>query len=425
MLRWLYIQLIWLHPAPFRWRFGDDMLDDFDRARLRDKPRYFADAAASLARQWLLRPEFRRPEAAAATTASPAAGVPLFQTIETYKPRPAALLHGGFLTILLFFASVVVIGKGGVVARPFRIGAHFSRPGLLPIDRSSLVARDLNTTVDPGPDTSGPWPSPATPKFEVVSIRRHTARSGPVQVGPTPDGYRSIGLPLFAIFQSAYELPNQHGLLRGNQIEGDPGWLSEELYDVVAKVDQADLANWQKPEMRQTMLRAMLQAMLSERCRALVHFGSKEMPVYDLVIAKGGATFKQAETLDTAELRQRHPTGGMMRATGTIVVPGPATTHFYAISLATLANTILSSLADRPVVDKTGLAGYYDLALSTSALKPPPPLPHVESQPLDVQPLEDESIFTALPEALGLRLEPAKGRVGTLVIDRVKRPSEN
>ena len=67
MLRWLYIQLIWLHPAPFRWRFGDDMLDDFDRAALRDKPRYFADAVASLARQWLLRPEFRRPEATAAT----------------------------------------------------------------------------------------------------------------------------------------------------------------------------------------------------------------------------------------------------------------------------------------------------------------------------------------------------------------------
>ena len=56
-----------------------------------------------------------------------------------------------------------------------------------------------------------PVSSPATPKFEVVSIRRHTAESGPVQAGPTLDGYRSIGLPRFAIFQSAYALPNQHG----------------------------------------------------------------------------------------------------------------------------------------------------------------------------------------------------------------------
>jgi len=98
-----------------------------------------------------------------------------------------------------------------------------------------------------------------------------------------------------------------------NQIVGDPGWLTGELYDVVAKVDQADLADWQKPEMRQTMLRAMLQAMLAERCKVVVHYGSKEVPVYDLVIAKDGPKFKQAETVDTAELRQKHPAGGTAR----------------------------------------------------------------------------------------------------------------
>src|SRR5687768_3692026 len=118
MLRWLYIQLIWLHPAPFRWRFGDDMLDDFDRAALRDQLRYFADAAASLARQWLLRPEFRRPEANAEAWRE-AAGVPLFQTIESYKLRPAALLHGGLLAILSIITIVILIGNGGGVARPF------------------------------------------------------------------------------------------------------------------------------------------------------------------------------------------------------------------------------------------------------------------------------------------------------------------
>jgi uncharacterized protein (TIGR03435 family) len=99
-------------------------------------------------------------------------------------------------------------------------------------------------------------------------------------------------------------------LLRGDRIEGDPGWLSGELYDVVAKVDQADLADWQKPEIRQTMLRAMLQDMLAERCKAVVHYASKEAPVYDLATAKGGPKFKQAETVDMAELRRKHPEGG-------------------------------------------------------------------------------------------------------------------
>ena len=116
-----------------------------------------------------------------------------------------------------------------------------------------------------------------------------------------------------------------------------------------------------------------------------------------------------------------------MRGSGTMAVQGPNRTQFYAISMAILAKTILPSVADRPVVDKTGLTGYYDLALPSSALRrPPPPPPPGASQPLDAPspPLEDESIFAAL-EALGLRLEPTKGQVETLVIDHVERPSGN
>jgi len=228
--------------------------------------------------------------------------------------------------------------------------------------------------------------SPPALKFEVVSIRRHGADSGPVQAGPTADGYRSIGLPMIAIFQVAYALPNQPGVLRGNQIEGDPGWLRNELYDVVAKVDQPDLADWRKPQMRQTMLRAMLQAILAERCKVAAHFAQKEMPVYDLVVAKSGPKFKQAETVDTADLRRKHPAGGIMRGSGAMVEEGSETTQFYAISMALLANTILPGVADRPVVDNTRLTGYYDLAVPTSALKRAPPSPPVTSQPLDIPP---------------------------------------
>jgi bla regulator protein BlaR1 len=272
-----------------------------------------------------------------------------------------------------------------------------------------------------------PVPSAATPKFEVVSIRRHNAESGPVQAGETPDRFRSIGLPMFAIFQLAYALPNQPGLLRADQIVGDPSWLTGELYDVVATVDHADLTDWQKPAMRQTMLRAMLQAMLAERCKVVVHYGSKETPVYDLVVTKGGPRFHEAETVDTAELRRKHPEGGMMRGSGTMAVRGPNRTQFYAISMAILANTILPSVADRPIADKTGLIGYYDLALPSTALRRSPASPPPEAlQPLDAPSatLEDESIFAAL-EALGLRLVPATGQVRTLVIDHVERPTEN
>jgi len=171
MLRWLYIQLIWLHPAPFRWRFGDDMLDDFDRAPLRAKPRYFADAAVSLARQWLLRPEFRHPEAPAETPLE-AAGVPLFRTIEDYRPHPAALLQGGLLAMLSILAAVLLIGKAGGFARPFLIGVHFSKPSLLPIDRNSVAASDLNTTVKLGPNPFEAWLKLARPYFASLDVLR-------------------------------------------------------------------------------------------------------------------------------------------------------------------------------------------------------------------------------------------------------------
>ena len=195
MLRWLYIQLIWLHPAPFRWRFGDDMLDDFDRVPNRAKLRYLADAVRSLARQWLLRPEFRHPEAPAGTLA--AAGVPLFQTIETYRPCPAALLQGGLLAILSILLAVLLIAKGGGAARPFFIGTHFSRPSLLPIDRSSVAASDLDTTVKLGPDPFEAWLKLARPYFASLPVLRvldadRDLTLSPWEIGNAPLALRKL-----------------------------------------------------------------------------------------------------------------------------------------------------------------------------------------------------------------------------------------
>jgi hypothetical protein len=170
MLRWLYIQLIWLHPAPFRWRFGDQMLAIFDGAARRAKLRYLADAVASLGRQWLLRPEFRQPEAPALEVET--TGAPLFQTIETYKPHPAALLQGGLLAILSILVVVLLIGKAGGFARPILIGIHFSRPSLLPIDRNSLTGSDLNTMVKLGPDPFEAWLKLARPYFASMPVLR-------------------------------------------------------------------------------------------------------------------------------------------------------------------------------------------------------------------------------------------------------------
>jgi uncharacterized protein (TIGR03435 family) len=271
--------------------------------------------------------------------------------------------------------------------------------------------------------------------FEVISIRRSNGTSGP-QFGATPEGFHAINLPMFAIFQMAYGPANGSGLLRGDRILGVPDWLKgAEHYDVVAKVDEADVADWQRPELRQTMLRTMLQTMLAERFKVVVHHENKEMAVYDLVVAKGGPKFKQAETVDAAELKEKHPNGGRVTGGG-MAVMGSSGTQFYSVTMAWLTQTMLPGIAGRPVVDKTGLTGRYDLALPSSVLLPPlppgalqasgaPPLNAPSPLPTEEGESIGESIFTALPEALGLRLEPAKDQVEMLVIDHVERPTEN
>jgi hypothetical protein len=199
MLRRLYIQLIRLHPALFRCRFGDEMLDDFDCAPNRARLRYLADAVASLARQWLLRPEFRHPEAPAATADAllEIVAAPLFQTIETYQPRPAALLHGGLLAIVSILLPVVLISKGGGIATPFRIGVRSSRPSLLPISRNSAAAGDRSTTVEMGPDPYEAWLKLARPYFNSMPVLRalDTDRDltlSPWEIGNAPAALRKL-----------------------------------------------------------------------------------------------------------------------------------------------------------------------------------------------------------------------------------------
>ena len=132
-----------------------------------------------------------------------AAGVPLFQTIETYKPRPAALLHGGLLAILSILAAVALIGKAGGVARPFLIGMHFSRPGLLPVDRNSLAASGLNTTVKLG---TGPLRGVAEARPALFRFRCPCcARSTPIAIFRSHRGRSVTPRRRFAIWTPAAE----------------------------------------------------------------------------------------------------------------------------------------------------------------------------------------------------------------------------
>jgi len=282
--------------------------------------------------------------------------------------------------------------------------------------------------------------------FDAASIRQNKT-GGPQQFGPTLDGFRAINLPLIGLFQIAY-VPTgtgDSGFFRGSRISGAPDWLTRtEHFDVVAKVADADLAEWQKPESQPAMLRTMMRALLEQRLKAATHIESKEVPIFDLVVLKGGPKFKVAETVDTSELRAKHP-GAIVAPDSAVVSPGSSMRqmNFYAASMATLT-PILSYLSERPVRDKTGLTGRYDFTTQMSfnllgpaldnatakagtpvgILPAPPPPPGMQGG-ADAAPENSEPSVFSVAQELGLKLEPAKGFVETLVIDHVEQPSEN
>jgi len=169
MPRWLYIRLLRLHPAPFRQRFGDEMLEMFENANgLRASALFLADGLLSLIRQWILRPEFRRP-LPAPVISDALSGVPLFHSMDPYKPRSAALFQGVFLTLVLLGAVVGLIGQRGTLRR-LLIGVHHPSPHLFSVDRASVVESDLNTTVKISPVPEDPWRAIATVYFQQIRV---------------------------------------------------------------------------------------------------------------------------------------------------------------------------------------------------------------------------------------------------------------
>ena len=214
---------------------------------------------------------------------------------------------------------------------------------------------------------------------------------------------------------TAYVPQNGGAFYSANQFIGMPAWLTsdDDHYDVNAKVDEADLADWQNPAKQPAMLRSMLQAMLEDRLKLVVHRSTRQAPVYLLVVGKNGPKFKET---NPGEL---HPGASPMPGGGTLSreqKDDQMTVHYFGISIAQLARWVLGT--GRPVVDKTGLTGRYDVTIQRPALQP-------SAQQAGVSAADPSPSAASIADQLGLKLEPSKGQVETLVIDHVEPPSPN
>jgi bla regulator protein BlaR1 len=258
-----------------------------------------------------------------------------------------------------------------------------------------------------GPAESKQW------KFAVVSIRKNNS-GGPQHIGvTTADGYQMKNLFLGYLFLMAY-VPQTGGVFySADQFIGMPAWLTgdDEHYDVDAKVDEADLADWQNPATQPAMLRSMLQAMLEDRLKLVVHRSAREAPVYLLVVGKSGPKFKETNPGELHPGERPMPGGGTLSREQK---DDQMTVHYFGISIPQLARWVLGDTG-RPVQDKTGLTGKYDVTIER-------PVPEGAGTP-EVRPVEMSAAEIA--NQLGLKLESANGQVETLVIDHVERPSPN
>lgn len=262
----------------------------------------------------------------------------------------------------------------------------------------------------PGPETGKHW------KFAVVSIHRHNS-GGTRHFGEaTPDGYQMKNMFLAAVILTAF-LPTTPGMTiySDDQIQGLPDWAfgDNNHYDINAKVDDADLADWQNPAKQPEMLRAMLQDMLADRLKMAVHRSTKQGPVYSLVVGKNGPKFKETDPDEPHPGAYPFPGGGLLSME---VKSGEITVHYFGITIGQLTTYVLGS-AGRPIQENSGLAGRYDITIQK-------PVPPASSAGGPLQPDSELSAFSIV-EQLGLKLRPALGTIETLVIDHIERPSEN
>jgi uncharacterized protein (TIGR03435 family) len=261
------------------------------------------------------------------------------------------------------------------------------------------------------PDESGTkqW------KFAVVSIRKNNS-GGPQHIGvATADGYQMKNLFLGYLIRIAY-VPQTGGaaFYFVDQLIGMPAWLSsDDRYDVDAKIDEADLADWQNAAKQPAMLRSMLQAMFEDRLKLVVHRSTTEAPVDLLVVGKRGPKFKETNPDELHPGTRPMPGGGTLSREEK---DDQMTVHYFGISISQLATWVLGT--GRPVEDKTGLTGRYDITIQRPALQP-------NAQQGDISAPDPGPSAASIANQLGLKLEPAKGQVETLVIDHVEPPSPN
>jgi len=276
-------------------------------------------------------------------------------------------------------------------------------------------------------------PPPARPEFEVATIKPNAGDGRRSFIGSSSPGTLSAeNAPLKLLIQLSYNV-------RPFQIQGLPGWTDSERYDLQAKARVGGAPeSLTRESMNKSMdeMLVMLQVLLEDRFQMKLHRETRELPVYALSIAKSGPKLQKADcVMFDPQNPPPPPASGAKRPNfcGNINIGASGsnrTLDAAGVTMQTLIEVGLSSIVGRTVVDKTGLTDTFNVHLEWA---PDVPMPALQAagganDPGSSAPSTDNlgpSIFSAIQEQLGLKLESTKGPVEVLVIDHVEKPSAN
>jgi bla regulator protein blaR1 len=234
--------------------------------------------------------------------------------------------------------------------------------------------------------------SQTTTPYDVASVRINNSSADSGSLNFHDDALIVRNFPLDSIIEFAYDVPS-------DRLTGLPASLKDQRFDIDAKVVPSDGSK--PPTTSASQDQAKLILLLADRFHLKLHVEPKIMPVYDLVVAKGGPKVKltQGELKDNSWNINGQDTNKVLTSKGAFMTDLAAA---------------LSDEVRRKVIDKTGLTGHADITLKWS-----------DDVAAEAGGPNVISIFTALEDQLGLKLQPSRGPVDTLVIDHVEMPSEN
>jgi len=255
-----------------------------------------------------------------------------------------------------------------------------------------------NTWAIPKPPK--PMPADAKPKFEVATIKPGQPNQPGKNIGFRGREFRGRNFNVDDLIGFAYGL-------HVKQIIGAPDWFNTQLFDISGVPDVEG-----QPSMAQ--MNMLMENLLVDRFHLKFHYEKRELPVFALTVAKGGP--KMTVSAASADAG----TGFGFRRLGDLTVRN--------MTMAEFAKWMQGSVTDRPIVDQTGLKDRYDFTLKWTpddsqfaAFRSTGAIPQVNPEDTNAPP----SLYTAVQEQLGLKLDPVKAQDEVMVVDHVEKPSEN